>query len=432
MSEKPTAAAGFISDGYAREPVPDAQLGGGHRVFFIVAGALCGLPVYVLAAQVVNGLGLVKARSAFILGGLLSGTLGALSAHAGARTRMNLAMLADESFGLAGGRIVKTVIALSLVGWVGVILSVLGAMAGAAIHSQYGVNVDSTWIAIAAAVAVASIALRGVKGLEHVGMVIAPLLCALLAWTLYKGCAPSAATASAVPGTSLGFGAAVSAVVGEYVVGIVIQPDYGRFVRRPVGAGVASGLALGVAFPCILTLSAIPTFNCLATDLISVMVAVGIGTPALVLLVLGAWIDASACLYSGSLSLTNEIKRFRLPWVTVCSAGVGCILAIFHAERHFMPFLAILGITFPPVAAINILHVLLHLPHQNSRSPAERPPQIRWAAVLAWIAGSLTGYLAANGYVSVSGIASIDSVLAAAVVWVFALVAGTRRHLSQV
>src|SRR3984885_13825853 len=249
MSESTT---GFIAEGYARQLVPDAQLGGAHRVFFIVAGALCGLPVYVLAAQVVRGMGLTSARYAFLVGGLISGSLGALSAYCGARTRMNLAMLADEAFGLIGGRIVKTVIALSLVGWVGVILSVLGATAGAAIHSIYGVTFDTAWIAIAAAVVVTVIALRGVKGLEHVGMVIAPLLLALIAWTFYKGYPNVAPTA--MPAT-LGFGAAVSAVVGEYVVGIVIQPDYGRFVRRPVGAGVAAGVAPGGGFPPTLLLA---------------------------------------------------------------------------------------------------------------------------------------------------------------------------------
>jgi cytosine permease len=408
--------SGFIAEGYARQLVPDAQLGGAHRVFFIVAGALCGLPVYVLAAQVVHGMGLKGARYAFLAGGLISGTLGALSAYCGARTRMNLAMLADEAFGLIGGRVVKTVIALSLVGWVGVILSVLGATAGSAINSLYGVTIDSAWIAIAAAVAVAGIALHGVRGLEQVGMVISPLLLGLLAWTFYKGCPPTAVSTLAAP-TSLGFGAAVSAVVGEYVVGIVIQPDYGRFVRRPAGAGIASGLALGVAFPCILTLSAIPTFSCSAADLIAVMVAVGIGLPAIALLVLGAWIDASACLYSGSLSLTNEVKRFRLPWVTVCSAGIGCVFAIFHAERLFMPFLALLGVTFPPVAAINILHTLWPWSDRASGQSAVRPPSIRRAGVLAWIAGSVTGYFTSNGYFTVTGIASIDSVLIAAGVW---------------
>ncbi len=410
--------SGFIAEGYARQLVPDAQLSGAHRVFFIVAGALCGLPVYVLAAQVVHGMELASARRAFWVGGAIAGTLGALSAYAGARTRMNVAMLADAAFGTVGGRVVKLVIALSLVGWVGVILSVLGATAGSAIHGLYGVTLDSAWIAVATGVAVAGIALHGVRGLEQVGMVISPLLLVLLAWVFFKGCPPTPVSVLSAP-TSLGFGAAVSAVVGEYVVGIVIQPDYGRFARRPVGAGFASGLALGVAFPLILTLSAIPTFRCTAEDLIAVMVSVGIGLPAIALLILGAWVDASACLYSGSLSLTNEVKRFRLPWVTVCSAAIGCVFAICHAERLFMPFLALLGVAFPPVAAVNILHTLWATLRPRPTSVAVQVP-VRWAGVLAWITGSVSGYFTSHGYFTVTHIASIDSILIASVVWVLA------------
>jgi cytosine permease len=416
--------SGFIAEGYARELVPDGQLGSGRRVFFIVAGALCGLPVYVLSAQVVNGLGFDRVRYAFLTGGAIAGTLGALSAYVGAKTRMNLAMLADEAFGTIGGRIVKSLIALSLVGWVGVILSVLGATVGGAIKSLYGWTLNAQWIAVAAGSAVAVITLKGVKGLEYIGLVIAPLLCALLAWTFYKGCELSIGPRLSSAGATLGFGAAVSAVAGEYVVGIVIQPDYGRFVRRPWGAAMASGLALGVAFPAILILSAIPTFQCSAPDLISVMVAVGIGLPALVLLVLGAWTDASACLYSGSLSLTNEVKFFLLPWVTGTSAAIGCLLAILHAERQFMPFLAILGIAFPPVAAINILHVLIHM--RRTRNSRPEIPSVRWVAVAAWMLGSLTGYLTGNGYLTLSGIASIDSIFVAAFVWIVAHIAHQR------
>lgn len=136
MTNPEGAPARFFAEGYAREVVPDCELGGGHRVFFIVAGSLCGLPVFVLAAQVSTALGLTSSRTAFILGGAISGALGALSAYAGATTRMNLAMLAERAFGRWGGELVKLVIALCLVGWFGVILSVLGSTASTALSDE--------------------------------------------------------------------------------------------------------------------------------------------------------------------------------------------------------------------------------------------------------------------------------------------------------
>lgn len=411
----------FIADGYARDVVPERELCGAQRVFFIVAGSLCGLPVFVLSAQISIALGGTLSRTAFLLGGAISGALGALSAYAGARTRMNLAMLAERAFGRWGGEVVKLVIAMCLIGWFGVILSVLGVTASSALSDVSGILIRPEWVSMAASFAVTLVALRGVAGLERLGMVIAPLLVLLLLWTLVHDCGTRVAVATAVQ--PIGFGSAVSAVIGIYIVGIVIQPDYGRFVRRPGRAALASGTALAVAYPAILVFSSIPAMKCAAPDLISVMVAVGIGVPAVALLFLGAWIDASVSLYSGCLSLTNQFRPLRLHWVIVFVSILGCLLAAAHAERLFMPFLLALGIALPPIAAVLALDVLVKQinPVASVSGGAASPPGVRWTSCIAWFAGSVIGYCSQVGWASISGIPSIDSVIIAA-----AVVLGTR------
>ena len=232
---------------------------------------------------------------------------------------MNVAMLSDEAFGYYGGRLVKRVIAISLIGWVGVILSILGATASSAIETLFHVSIESKWIAIVAAAAVTILTLRGVDGLKYIGMLVAPLLAILLGLTLSMNCPVGSAFPARAP-NAITFGAAVSSVVGAYIVGIVIQPDYGRYVRRPKSAFLGSGAALGLAFPCVLILSAAAPLRCSAPDLTTVLVSMGLGLPGLLLIILGTATDAAACLYSGSLSLTNDIKGFQLPWVTLGAA----------------------------------------------------------------------------------------------------------------
>jgi cytosine permease len=404
----------FIAEGYARETIPEAQLGGAYKLFFIVTGTLCGLPAYALSAQLANALGFEQARHAFLLGGLVSGALAALMAYVGAGTRMNVALLADYAFGTVGGRVVKSVLAFSLLMWATVILSVLGTTLGDAIQRLYGIHIAAPWIEAVAAIAIGTVTLRGVRGLESVGMIIAPVLAMLLAFTLYHGCGPNPGGLPP-PAATIGLGAAISEVVGGNVVGILIQPDYARFVRRPLRAGIASALSLGVAYPAVLIFTALPAARCGAPNLIAVMVTAGIGVPALALLALGALIDGGASLYSGSLSLTNEVKKFRLPWVIVAAACVGFALATFHAERYYLPFLSLLGIAIPPVGAINILHVLLSRRDLSNGAPAERAAE--WPACLGWIAGTLVGYLGTMGQISISGIGAVDSMAAAAIVW---------------
>jgi cytosine permease len=410
----------FIAEGYVREAVPDAKLGSALEVFFISTGTMCGLPGYALSAQIAGALGFSRARTAFVCAGLICCVLAALTSYVGARTRMNLAIMSDHAFGTVGGRIIKTVIAVTLLGWVAVILSVLGTMFGGAISRMYKVEIPAAVIEAISAAAIATVTLRGVRGLESVGKLIAPTLAILLVWTLYHGCpgAYGELSQSIVP--TMGIGAAISAVVGGFIVGILIQPDYARFVRHPTRAGIASGIALGVAFPLILTFTALPVARCSAPNLIAVMVTAGIGIPALVLLALGALIDGGASLYSGSLSLTNEVKRFRLPWVVTSAATGGLSLALLHAENYYLPFLSTLGVALPPVGALLVLHMLTRWRRQASSGSTVPLERIRLPAVVAWVGGTVVGYLGMRGVLTLTGIAALDSIGTAAAIWVIA------------
>jgi cytosine permease len=208
---------------------------------------------------------------------------------------------------------------------------------------------------------------------------------------------------------------------GSHVVKLVLTvSDYARFVRRPVRARIASALALGVAYPLVLTFTALPAARCGAPNLIAAMVGAGIGIPALALLALGALIDGGASLYSGSLSLTNEVRRFRFPWVIIVAAGVGLTLAMLHAESYYLSFLSGLGVMLPPVGTIIVLHMLVvwraEVPvGANPPSSLHRLP-----AIVAWVCGTSVGYLGMTGRVTTTGIGAIDSMGTAALVWSFA------------
>jgi cytosine permease len=197
-------------------------------------------------------------------------------------------------------------------------------------------------------------------------------------------------------------------VIGGIIVNVMVQPDYARFVRRPGRAGLASGLALGVTFPLLLIVTALTVNRSGAPDLIAAMVMAGVGLPAMALVTLGAMIDGSACLYSGSLSLTNEIRSFRLPWVIVSGTIAGFVVAALHIDEYYLPFLSMLGVTFPPVVAITLLHNLW---------PTRHVPRIRASAGAGWIGGTLAGHLTTAGYASITGISAIDSMVVATALW---------------
>jgi len=251
---------------------------------------------------------------------------------------------------------------------------------------------------------------------------VALILIASVAMTLNRLGGVLATSASG----SLGFGGAVSAIIGSYMVGIIIQPDYGRFVRKPLAAALGAACALGVVFPLVLVSSSIASLALGKPNLVAAMIVLGFGAPALVVLFMGAWIDASACLYSGGLSLANQAKRFSLTQMILAVTVVGIALSLCHAERALLPFLMVLGVALPPVATVQVAAAL------GSRSADSRDVALRWPAAFAWLAGVCAGGLTYAGLWRLSGIPAIDSILASAlVVLVYRLVALRARRTAQ-
>ena len=398
------------AESFAHSAVPTEATGSALKVFFIVAGSLCGLPVFVMSSGITAGLGLKMALLVFVLGTLVAASLGAASAFSGAKTRMTLALLAETTFGVWGAQLVQVAIALSLVGWFGVIVSVLGATAANGISQVSGASVPGAAISISLCILITLIARRGVDGLERLGAILVPLTFVLLIVAVGMTFSAFLRTPLGSGSGAMTFGAGVSAVVGAYIVGIIIQPDYGRFVRSPARAALAAFAALGISFPLVLCLSAIPAVALHKSDLIAALIYLGIGIPALGLLLLGAWIDASMCLYSGSLALAKLLPKVRFGNIVLGGGVIGMAFALAHMERYFMPFLQLLGVTLPPVAAVQCVTALW----PENAALASLPRQsVRSGALAAWAVGIATGALAEHGIASISGVAAIDSIIGA-------------------
>ncbi len=420
MRDEPAALLPGIAGediGYVRTRVPDSARGTGWRTFFIVAGSLSGLPVFILGAQVSGALGFHDAIGAVALSAAIMALLGAAGAYVGSRTRMGLAMLSDITFGTLGARFVKLLISVALLGWFGVIVSVLGATASSAVAGMTGLVLPPPVISIPLGLLVAFVAMRGANGLEHIGMVLVPLTILTLLLSVWLSASRLTGIFTRPPGGTLDFGGCVSAIVGSYIVGIVIQPDYGRFVRRPWMAALGSGAALGGIFPVVLLMSSVSSLAFGKPNLLEAMTALGFGLPALVVLLLGAWIDAAACLYSGSLSFANQAPRLSLRQVIVGATLGGILLVLAHAEQKFIGFLTILGIALPPIATVQILATLLRSDSEPEQASVPTA-RLRPVALLAWISGIAAGTLSERGGITLTGVATVDAVVVSAFIFI--------------
>lgn len=398
--------------GYADGQVPESAQASGWKIFFIVSGTLCGLPVFILAAQIFGSLGFARGLEAVLLGSAIVGILSALSAYTGSRARAGLAVLADHAFGPAGARIVKLVIAVSLIGWFGVAIGVVGATTASALAQMSSWQVPALAIGIPMSIGIAAVTVFGAKGLERIGNILIPITAVVLLLSVYLVFPHLDRVWASTGKGPLDFASCVAAVVGTVIVGVVIQPDYGRFIRRPREAALGSGLSLGVAYPIILTLSAIATLALGADEVISAMILLGFGLPALAVLLMGAWIETSASMYSASLSLANQMPRLSFQLIVGGIWLVGVLLVVAGAETVFIPFLMALGLALPPLAAVLILsHFLV---------PGKADGLGSVVAAASSVAGTLVGVLTTRGWFTLSALPVLDSILVTAVVFALA------------
>lgn len=407
------------SEDYVLSEVPaEATVSGLHLALVIIGGTI-GFSIFIVASQIGGSLGYGRALAAFSLGSLVLGIMGALTSYVGARSRLSTYLLTEFAFGQGGARIVNLAVALSLIGWYGVISNFLGQAGQQMLLEATGIEVATYIPVIIASGLMIGVTMAGFTGIDRLALYLVPVMIGFLIYAAVTSLA-SGGTGVAAGALSGGFTfeTAVSAVVGSYIAGVIIQPDYSRFAKSLKGAVWSVFLALGVAFPAVQFLSAIPSLATGNADLMAVMALLGLTIPAFLLLVLGAWSSNVLCLYSSGLSIATLADRISLRTIIMGVGIVGTAIAFVPAQDYLIDFLVVLGFVIPPIGAVYLIDAFLlrrfnfDAPHHGSNA------RVNAKAFIAWGGGSLAGLLVHLDYGQISGISSIDSLIVTAMVLV--------------
>jgi cytosine permease len=214
--------------------------------------------------------------------------MGAVTSYVGARTRLSTYMLTEFAFGRLGAKVVNLVVALSLVGWFGVISNTLGDAAHQMLLEALQLDVSPYLTVAVACVLMIAVTAMGFSGIDRLALLMVPVMLGLITFAALRALALGD-DHGFTPSQAYTYPTAISAVVGSYIAGVIIQPDYSRFACNTGQAVWAVFLALGCVFPVVQFLSAIPSMAMGEPSIILVMAALGIVVPAFFLLFLGAW-----------------------------------------------------------------------------------------------------------------------------------------------
>ncbi len=384
------------------------QLVGAWRIILIVLAVMIALPAFVMGAEISHAFGAKPAFAVCLTGGALLGCLAALTGSAGALRRCTTYELIGQAFGTQGAKVANGVLGISVLGWYGVMATMLGH---ALASMGSGFAAQPVWLlALAGCALTTGTAMAGFRALNWLSTLTTPLKIGLLAWTF--GAAVKGGTGamwSFVPASATPLGMGVSMVVGGLVVGAVLAPDVCRFAISPRRAALGAGLAYGIGFPLVLILSGLPSLISGEKDMIRIMLALGLGLPAMLTIVLTAWSTNTFNLYAATLIGATLAPRQPSWRLALIAGAIGTAMGLGGISELLLPYLLWLSITIPPIAGIYLVNVKLGM--------ADRAVAWRWEALASWLIGSGWAALSPRWGWSLTPVAALDSILVSAAVY---------------
>lgn len=396
-----------------------------QRSWFFLAAIQIGVsicvPLFALGGQLGRHARFLDLIPAVFAGAVLAAILGTLTGLVGLRARVPTAMLMRVAFGEGGGKAVAAVLIITLFGWFGVQTEMLVDSIRVLLTSSMGWSVPRLPLTLVCGALMSSTAIIGFRALGKVAYVAVPLLLAVIAvptWIALRTHEVAPLLAAPAAEAPYSFGLIVAIITGGHMVAVTIAPDLTRFLRSPRDAMIGMGVSLGAALPVLLSIAALLAVIYGSANLIDILVAAGVGAPALLVIVLATWTSNDKNLYESALSLSTLFPRRERWQLTAAAGAVGTLMATCGIFEHFIDLLVFLGITIAPVAGVYLADFYCNRARYAPDTDWGTRP-LRWLSFVAWAVGILVGAasLPASshgfGYLHLTSIPTLDALLAA-------------------
>jgi cytosine permease len=298
---------------------------------------------------------------ASFLGNLVNFIIGAFVGYIGYKTACNSGILYRYVYGNAGAYLPVVFISILLIGWQGIVVGAFGATWTTALHPELPVSeiFSSTTFYIAAVFAGVLYTVTtyfGVKGLEKVSIPSVAILVFVGLYAIYLNIqqagglsnfqALSAELAAKNPLTMV---QAINLVIGSWIVGAVVMPEYTRFAKKTWVAIAIPFIVLIFAqwfLQIVGALGGIVSGDFMFTTYLmdQGMIIAWIG---IIGMSLALWTTGDANLYLPVIQTSSIFKRPQHVTTVICGT-LGTILGL-GLYQNFMEWINLLASIVPPL-----------------------------------------------------------------------------------
>lgn len=413
---------------YSDSQVPEHKTIKGWRVAIVIISINVGLSTFLNGAQVGSALGLIDALWCSFWAGVILCIMGTITSIVSVRSRLNTYVLVQSSFGLKGAVIVNIMLAIVHLGWFGVNASFFGSALVAAISEMYDWVGPFGVIVMVGSIFMAITTIYGFGAINKLAVWAIPIMMVIFITVFVMSLRKfGIVTEDATPDVAMTFGIALSTLVGSNLLTVVAMPDMSRFITTHRQAAFGMFLSFPIAIPLLTLLAAVPTMAVDDVNIMNIIRQFGLGVPALLILILSTWTANSVNLYSYSLSLAATFKSVK-PWIfTLVGALIGGAFAVIGIIDSFVPFLLILGVIIPPVAAIYVIDCFMEFKQGYDLSRLQYGPSVHWLSIATWIVSSAVALASMNNWFTLTTAPAIDATLVATVLYLIVRPFGQRK-----
>ncbi|OZV12134.1 hypothetical protein CIW83_10945 [Tissierella sp. P1] len=389
---------------YPDRPVPSNKRRSQINIAVVTTGMAVAMSTLYTGASLAQTLSYRDAVLSIVIGCIILGIIAAFTGGIGASKGVSFSMLARKPFGREGSKIVGLVFAISMLGW----FSYQCGYFGETIHLLVpnAKWADPKIAALWGGILMMSTAIIGFKGMTALSMIASPLL---LGMCLYSGIHAinqygySAIVQSSVDNpASLGIG--ITIVVGGWITGAILQPDISRYAKSPKHNGIGIVIAM-IIFAVANWGGLVIAKATMASTIMDGLIILGLGTIALMIVILGQWTSNDNNLYSAALGIINIKPGINKHKITAVCGIIFTLVATFGIQNYFIYFLELLGTFLPPFGGVLIADYYILKEQEKYKFDGEHEyEKIKPIAFISVIVGGLFSYIFKFGSTAINSI----------------------------
>ncbi|GKV66164.1 MULTISPECIES: purine-cytosine permease family protein [Sporosarcina] len=405
---------------YELQPVPMDHRKGWGKLSVVWLGGIVALSATALGGALGAGMSMSSAVIATFIGCFLLAILSSLCSIVGAKTGLSTPLVSMFALGRYGSYAVSSIIAISLFGWFGVQLDLFGASLHSVLMNVFQIDINQKVLVVIGGILMTTTAFIGYKAIEKLSVFAVPLLGILLVASLIrvlKGSSFSEVMAAPLTSDPITIGVAISLIIGSLAAGAIIGPDISRYAKTPKDAVISSFVGFFGGFSIVLIIAAILAKATSQVDIVAIMLGLGWGTAAMLILILAQWTTNDNNLYSSSLGFSvifNNTPKYKL---TIAAGFIGTMMAVGGIYTNFIPFLSFLSALIPPIGGVYAADYLSNR-EKYSFANLKNQPTIYPVSILIWGLATLVAFTtspAPNGFglFTLTGASGFDAFLVA-------------------